>query len=42
LEDNIKIYFKDTRPVSVDCIQLAQGRVQWRDLVSMAIKFRLP
>jgi hypothetical protein len=41
-EDNIKMKFEETGYDSMDWIQLARGRVQWRDLVNMVMNLRVP
>jgi hypothetical protein len=41
-ENNIKIYFKENVWQDVEWIQLAQDMDQWRDLVDIALKLRVP
>jgi hypothetical protein len=41
-ENNIKIYFKENVWQDVEWIQLAQDRDQWRDLLNIVLKRRVP
>jgi hypothetical protein len=41
-EDNIKMDLGEIRWVSMDCIDLAQDRDQWRDLVNTVMNLRVP
>jgi hypothetical protein len=41
-ENDIKIDLGDTRWSSMDWIDLAQDRDQWRALVNMVMNFRVP
>lgn len=41
-EDTIKTDLRETRRVGMDCINLAQNRNQWRDLVYMIMNLRVP
>jgi hypothetical protein len=40
--DNIKIDLREIRRVSMDWIDLAQDRDQWRALVNTVMKLRVP
>jgi hypothetical protein len=41
-EDNIKIDVKGTGYEGVNCIHLAQDRVQWRALLNPSMSLRVP
>jgi hypothetical protein len=41
-EDNIKIDLREISIVGVNCIQLAQDRVQWRACVNTVMNLRVP
>jgi len=41
-EDNIKIDFQEGGCGCVDCIELAQGRDSWRDLVNAVMTLQVP
>jgi hypothetical protein len=41
-EGNIKMDFEEIGCEGVDCIYLAQGRVQWRYLVNAVMNLRVP
>jgi hypothetical protein len=40
--DNINMDHKEIEWVGMDCIDLAQGRDQWRALVNTVMKLRVP
>jgi hypothetical protein len=42
IPDNIKMDLRETGWDGVDWIELAQDRDQWRALVNMVMKFRVP
>jgi hypothetical protein len=41
-EDNIRISRKDIGWVDVDWMHVSQGKVQWRAVVNVVIKLRIP
>jgi hypothetical protein len=41
-EDNIKMYLREIGIDGLNCIQLAQDRVQWRAFVSTVMNLRVP
>jgi len=41
-ENNIKMDFQEGGYGFVDCIELAQDRDSWRDLVNAVMKLRVP
>jgi hypothetical protein len=41
-EDNIKMDLRELGLSGMDCIDLAQGRDQWRVLVNMVMNLRVP